>query len=315
MTATPGHAREVRDFTARDRLMRGVAADRVLSPTARLVAVRVALFLNCKTGRCDPSYGTLAREIGISERSAIRAIAALEARGWVAVERSAGGRRDNTNQFHLFTPAERVTPVSPQGMTAESPLDASGVTTATPRGDTPRQQGMTPESPNKRRENNEEKNEGDRLSPATDLFNEGASPQSPPAAKTKKRELAKSSIDDGFDRFWLEYPRRVAKGKARIAFEKVLKDTGAEVEAVIAGARRYCAERAGEDSKFTPYPATWLHAHRWLDEAAATPRSNGDVTIDNTTGEVVANRPARAVGGTWADEAAAKHQEEARRER
>ena len=67
---------------------------------ARLVAVRIAEFLNIETGSCDPAYETLAEEIGIHRSSAIRAVAALGERGWLIVERS-GGRHSNTFRLDL----------------------------------------------------------------------------------------------------------------------------------------------------------------------------------------------------------------------
>jgi hypothetical protein len=285
VTAAPDHAREVRDFTSRDRWIRGAAADPTLSPIARLVAVRLGLFLNCKTGRCDPSYGTLGREISISERSAIRAVAALEARGWIEVDRNAGGRRDNTNQFRLLTPAGRVTPVSPQGVTAESPLDVSGVTTATRRGDRRRQQGVTELCHPNNEEKNEEKNERDRLSPASDLFKDDASVETPPAAKKNLKPSAAAN-DAAFEEFYLIYPRRVAKPKARRAFAAATKR--ASVSTIIDAARRFAIARKDQDEKFTPYPATWLNDNRWNDEPAL---NGATVTIDGETGEVIAKSP------------------------
>lgn len=67
-----------------------------------------------------------------------------------------------------------------------------------------------------------------------------------------------------FGDFWDTYPRKIAKPKAEEAWSKALL-AGYPPEAIIAGAKRYAAERAGEDPKFTAYPATWLNQHRWED--------------------------------------------------
>lgn len=70
--------------------------------------------------------------------------------------------------------------------------------------------------------------------------------------------------DDGFDTFWSTYPRKIGKGAARKAWAKALKT--ADAATITAGAARYATERAGQDPKYTPHPATWLNAERWADE-------------------------------------------------
>ena len=67
---------------------------------------------------------------------------------------------------------------------------------------------------------------------------------------------------DLFDEFWKIYPRRTAKGAARKAWEKLSPDLYAEI---IEGASRFAAD-PNRDATFTPHPATWLNAERWLDE-------------------------------------------------
>lgn len=73
-----------------------------------------------------------------------------------------------------------------------------------------------------------------------------------------------------FDDFWQIYPRRVAKLDAMKAFDKALKI--APAADIIAGARRYAAIQ--REPQFTAFPATWLRAGRWMDEAEA-PRLTG----------------------------------------
>lgn len=67
-----------------------------------------------------------------------------------------------------------------------------------------------------------------------------------------------------FADFWEVYPRRVARAAALKAWAKALKT--ATAEEIIAGARRYAAD-PGREAQFTAYPATWLNAGRWDDEA------------------------------------------------
>lgn len=66
--------------------------------------------------------------------------------------------------------------------------------------------------------------------------------------------------------FWNAYPRRVAKGAARISFARALDlaDGNEIVQAAIAYAA-HCAE-AKIEPKYIPHPTTWLNAERWEDD-------------------------------------------------
>jgi hypothetical protein len=68
------------------------------------------------------------------------------------------------------------------------------------------------------------------------------------------------TVDDMFDAWWRQYPRRVARGAAK----KV-----ATFDELMSGVMRYAAERTGEDPQFTAHGASWLNAERWLDEPKA----------------------------------------------
>jgi DNA-binding MarR family transcriptional regulator len=81
--------------------MAAVLADAELTQAQRLVAMRVALHLNAKTGRCDPGTRTIAVGTGCDRTTTIRAIKALVARGWITIERSRGWHRNN---MRLTTP-------------------------------------------------------------------------------------------------------------------------------------------------------------------------------------------------------------------
>ena len=60
------------------------------------------------------------------------------------------------------------------------------------------------------------------------------------------------------------YPRKVAKTAALTAIRKALKDQ--DPEWLKARVIAYAKERATEDPKFTPHPATWFNQGRYLDE-------------------------------------------------
>lgn len=82
--------------------------------------------------------------------------------------------------------------------------------------------------------------------------------------RTEQEEVL--SIVEWFDRFYLAFPRRVARRAAERAFLGSLK-RGNHPADIIAGAIRYAKEREGEDASFTKHPATWLNGDCHKDEA------------------------------------------------
>jgi Helix-turn-helix domain len=94
----------------RDRWMCALAAASDLSTMAIRLTLRLCVSFNCKTGQCDPGYRTLAGDMAVSERSVFRAIAELEAGGWITVDRT-GGDNTRNNQFTLLIPSAQVTTV------------------------------------------------------------------------------------------------------------------------------------------------------------------------------------------------------------
>lgn len=85
----------------------------------------------------------------------------------------------------------------------------------------------------------------------------------------EKKELtlsATQSLDISFDAFWSHYPRKVGKGQAKKAWAKAVKT--ATPESIIEATVRYSEVRAGQDIRFTPYPASWLNGERWTDDLA-----------------------------------------------
>ena len=78
-------------------------------------------------------------------------------------------------------------------------------------------------------------------------------------------ELSKKNLDiNQFDEFWKIYPLKVAKQAAMKAFEKATAH--ASVEVIIRGAQKYATD-PNRVPAYTAHPATWLNAHRWLDDA------------------------------------------------
>ena len=81
-----------------------------------------------------------------------------------------------------------------------------------------------------------------------------------------------------FDDFWAVVPKKVAKPKAKKAWDKAIKQ--ATPELIIAGMERYAKEKHGTDKQFTAHPATWLNDERWADDASPQHAQRGNTFLD-----------------------------------
>ena len=66
-----------------------------------------------------------------------------------------------------------------------------------------------------------------------------------------------------FDDFWTLYPRRIAKLKARIAWDRIIPERHAEILLALVEWRKVWKDK---ELEFLPYPASWLNGERWEDE-------------------------------------------------
>ena len=83
--------RESRAFRLKRQLAFAVWKRGDLSPAMRLVfTVLLIGHHNVETGKCNPSYETLASECGMTRRAVIRIIGKLEEKGLLAVKVSVG---------------------------------------------------------------------------------------------------------------------------------------------------------------------------------------------------------------------------------
>lgn len=87
------------------------------------------------------------------------------------------------------------------------------------------------------------------------------------------RAANEKAMDAEFDgQFWPLYPRKVGKERARLDYRRARRK-GASVDDVMAGLRRFVAEKAQTEKRFIPHASTWLNAGRWTDEP--DPVTNG----------------------------------------
>jgi hypothetical protein len=73
-------------------------------------------------------------------------------------------------------------------------------------------------------------------------------------------------IQSDFEAWYRQYPKKVGKLQAEKAYGSIIRKKKATREDLLAGAKRYATERAGQDPRYTRHPTTWLNAGGWLDE-------------------------------------------------
>lgn len=81
-----------------------------------------------------------------------------------------------------------------------------------------------------------------------------------------RTRLPPQARDDSFDRFWADYPRKVAKATAERAWKR-LKPSVALVEEILAALQKHCQQPQWQrdNGAYIPHPATWLNQRRWED--------------------------------------------------
>lgn len=114
-------------LAARDAWLIALLGASGLSDTAKLVGSRIALYLNLRDGRCDPSKQRLASSLGLGVRTVDRAVIALVDAGWVTVATSKGRK---THNYALIRPPHLAhsNPVTADGVEGSNPAK-SGTST------------------------------------------------------------------------------------------------------------------------------------------------------------------------------------------
>lgn len=101
---------------------------------------------------------------------------------------------------------------------------------------------------------------------------------STPGAVAKPRRTRRRTTDNpNFDRFWKDYPKKVAKPAAQVAFAKInpSEECLSRILAALAVLRR-SEDWLREGGRFIPHPASWLNGRRWEDEGVvAVPPAGG----------------------------------------
>lgn len=94
-------------------------------------------------------------------------------------------------------------------------------------------------------------------------------PSSDPSSISCSPEVSDCAPSDEFDEFWKLYPRRVGRAPAERALRQALKRK-VLLDEILSGLTRWVAywNTENTETKFVPYPATWLNQRRWEDPPA-----------------------------------------------
>ncbi|MCP1173774.1 hypothetical protein [Ralstonia chuxiongensis] len=85
-----------------------------------------------------------------------------------------------------------------------------------------------------------------------------------------------ASVDAMFEEFWTAYPKKVSKAAALKAYRKIKPSESLQAEILAAVSRaKTSVDWSKDDGQFIPYPASWLNARRWEDEAPSQGGAQG----------------------------------------
>ena len=94
-------------------------------------------------------------------------------------------------------------------------------------------------------------------------------------------ELSEAELAERFQEWFLRYPRKIALGAARKAYDRAIRSGKVTPDELLQGVMVYAAARNGEDHRYTILPAKWLQEERWRDDAfAISPRRRTRATIN-----------------------------------
>lgn len=91
-------------YRNRDEWIRAITADPDLSLAAKAVGAYLAVRINKNTRDAFPQQTTMAKEIGVSRATIMRAVAELVESLWLEKKQSERGRKRAVNRYSLVMP-------------------------------------------------------------------------------------------------------------------------------------------------------------------------------------------------------------------
>jgi hypothetical protein len=238
-----------------------------LKPAAKIALYWLTEHHNSKTGDCFPSLKTLMAECEMGRTTLVRQLDALEKAGLIERirrTRANGSQTSTAYKFNLIPVPKR------NGDCFESELETVPNRDLLNLGNT--NLGNEPEE-------HDHRDAAIATAPSLDgpanrasILQQGeiiAVDDAVPA-KASKRNIAGdlydgcTTLDEEFERVWIQYPRKVGKGAACKAWTKAR--SGTEFKQIAAPLAIWINLQRGTDPKFTPHFSTWLNEGRWNDD-------------------------------------------------
>lgn len=76
----------------------------------------------------------------------------------------------------------------------------------------------------------------------------------------------KPALDNGFEKLWTAYPKKIGKGAAEKAFKNAKINGHLPYVLAALDRQKGSAQWTKDGGQFIPNPATWINQKRWLDE-------------------------------------------------
>ena len=94
-----------------------------------------------------------------------------------------------------------------------------------------------------------------------------------PETETETEKRQSRVEQKGFEKFWNAYPKKVGKGGARKAWDKI-KVSNDLLDTILTavGQQKNSKDWKKDEGQFIPHPATWLNQERWTDVVAGPVR-------------------------------------------
>lgn len=244
----------------------------------KIVLLRLADFADAYGRNVYPSVERVQKECGASERHVRGAIKKFTTDGLLVLVRQGGGRNRPAEYRFDLEALKRCTPCrvldlsEPENPAPGAPIEdqkgAGGAGNPAHGAENP-----APGAPNPSVTTSNRQSDIPPSSPAIDqpsLFGHDLGRADAPASG---HDTDEPSVDELFEEWWAQVPRKASKGTARKSFATALKRT--DFVTLKAGIMRYSAECVGRDPRYIKHPATWLNGQCWLDDPAPTPANGG----------------------------------------
>lgn len=103
-------------------------------------------------------------------------------------------------------------------------------------------------------------------------------PSKPLGSQEQEQEQEQDICANGFARFWDAYPKKKSKGTAEKVFLKI-KPSEQLLETMLESIEQAKTSDGWkkDNGQFIPYPATWLNAKGWEDDAGAMPAEQDSI--------------------------------------